>query len=67
MQTLRTINAVFAAGNLDLDFYNALLAGQREHIVSFKALGDEACTKSKSSASKAVYPNCPAPTSPCPN
>jgi hypothetical protein len=27
----------FASGNLDLDFYNALLAGQREYIVSFKA------------------------------
>jgi hypothetical protein len=27
----------FASGQLDLDFYNALLAGQREYIVSFKA------------------------------
>ena len=27
----------FASGNLDLDFYNALLVGQREYIVSFKA------------------------------
>lgn len=31
------INSAFAAGNLDLDFYNALLAGQSEHTVSFKA------------------------------
>jgi hypothetical protein len=34
------INQAFAAGNLDIEFFNALLAGQREHIVSFKALGD---------------------------
>jgi hypothetical protein len=31
------INQAFASGTLDLDFYNALLAGQREHTVSFKA------------------------------
>ena len=35
------LNQVFAAGTLDLDFYNALLAGQREHIASFKALSDD--------------------------
>jgi Family of unknown function (DUF5681) len=28
---------LYAAGNLDLDSYAALLAGQREHTVSFKA------------------------------
>jgi hypothetical protein len=31
------INQAFASGNLDLDFYNALLSGQREHIVALKA------------------------------
>jgi hypothetical protein len=35
------INALIAAGNLDIDFGTILLAGQREHIVSFKALGDD--------------------------
>jgi hypothetical protein len=35
------INQAFAAGHLDIEFYNALLAGQREHIVSFKAVGED--------------------------
>jgi hypothetical protein len=35
------INQAFAAGRLDLDFYNALLAGQREHVVCLKAAPDD--------------------------
>src|SRR6478672_8024218 len=31
------INGLYASGSLDLDSYAALLAGQREHTVSFKA------------------------------
>lgn len=34
---LAYLTQAFASGTLDLDFYNALLSGQREHIVSFKA------------------------------
>jgi hypothetical protein len=34
---LAHINAMVAAGTLDMDFATLLLAGQREHIVSYKA------------------------------
>jgi hypothetical protein len=34
------INQAFASGNLDLDFYNALLAGQHQHINALKARED---------------------------
>jgi hypothetical protein len=46
--TLEEINAntsyldqALAAGTLDIDFHTALLAGQRQHIESIKARGDD--------------------------
>ena len=34
------LNQLYAAGTLDLDSYNLMLAGQREHTVTFKARED---------------------------
>jgi hypothetical protein len=39
---LSHINSMVAAGTLDMDFATLLLAGQREHIVSYKAREDTA-------------------------
>ena len=41
MANISHINQTFALGKLELDFYNALLTGQRQHIETFKARGDE--------------------------
>jgi hypothetical protein len=39
------INQAFASGTLDLESYTALLAGQRQHIESFKARGDDSLNR----------------------